>query len=310
MSGRAATLWPVGSERIDQAMPWVLRALWIAVLVTGGRALDGALADAGSTAGEVARWLGLAGWVIGVAAMAVPAVVTLTATRVLVPLTIPLAVAIWIGGATTTDGGIFLAAASLATVVALTSPVGRGFVQASAYGDEDRHLLRPPLPYLLVAGLAWAIWATVIVVAAVATAAGRPIVAACSGALGLVGLALGFTRWHRLTRRWIVIVPVGIVLHDHLVLAETLMLRRQEIARLGLAPSGTDAADLTGPAPGHAIEIRTTEPVTVLLGLGHGRTPGSAIHLTGCLVAPTRPGQVLAAAATRRLPVGAVGAVG
>jgi hypothetical protein len=306
MPGRAATLWPVGTPRLDQAMPWALRGLWIAVLVAGGRALDGALDDAGSTAADVTRWLGLAGWVIGVAAMAVPAVVTLTATRVLVPLTMPIAVVAWIGGASATDGGVFLAAASLATLVAFTSAVGRAFVQASAYGDEDRHLLRPPLPYLLVAGLAWAVWATVVVLAAVFAAHGRPVAAVCFAGLGLVGLVFGFPRWHRLACRWIVLVPVGIVLHDHLVLAETLMLRRQEIARLGLAPSGTDAADLTGPAAGHAIEIRTTEPVTALLGLGPGRAAGSAIHLTGCLVAPTRPGQVLAAASTRRLPVGAV----
>ena len=288
-------------------MPWVLRALWIALLVVGGRAIDGALAGAGATAADTTRWIGLVGWVVGVAAMAVPAVVTLTATRVLVPLTIPIAVVTWIGGAEPIDGGAFLAVASLASVVALTSPVGRGFVQASAYGDEDRHLLRPPLPYLMVAGLAWAVWAALTVTAAVGAAQGRPIIAASFAAIGVAGLALGFPRWHRLARRWIVLVPAGIVLHDHLVLAETLMLRRQEIARLGLAPRDTDAADLTGPAAGHAIEIRTTQPVTVLLGLAPGRPAGSAIHLTGCLVAPSRPGQVLAAARERRLPVGAIG---
>jgi hypothetical protein len=307
MPGRAATLWPVGTPRLDQAMPWAMRALWIAVLVTGGRAIDGALDDAGSTAADVTRWAGLAGWVIGVGAMAVPAVVTLTATRVLVPLTIPIAVVVWIGGAPAIDGAVFLASAGLATLVASTSSVGRTFVQASAYGDEDRHLLRPPVPYLLVAGLAWMVWATVVVSAAVFCARGRPVVAIAFAALGLVGLGFGSPRWHRLAHRWIVLVPIGIVLHDHLVLAETLMLRRQEIAGLGLAPSDTAAADLTGPAAGHAIEIRTTEPVTALLGPGPGRAAGSAIHLTGCLVAPTRPGQVLAAATTRRLPVGAVG---
>jgi hypothetical protein len=295
------------SSRIDQALPWALRALWVAALVSGGRAVDGALADSGSSAADIARWTGVVGWVVGVAAMAVPAVTSLTATRVLVPLAIPIATVTWIGGADPVDGGVFLASASLATVIALTSAVGRGFVQASAYGDEDRHLLRPPLPYLLVAGLAWLMWAATTVVAIVCTAQGRPVAAAIFAGLGVVGLVFGFPRWHRLSRRWIVLVPAGIVLHDHVVLAETVMLRRQEIARLGLAPSGTDAADLTGPAAGHAIEIRTTEPVTVLLGLGPGRAAGSAIHLTGCLVAPTRPGQVLASATARHLPVGAVG---
>ena len=48
---------------------------------------------------------------------------------------------------------------------------------------------------------------------------------------------------------------------DPVVLADTLMLRSDQIASMRLAPADTAAADLTGPASGHAIEI------TLLLGL-------------------------------------------
>ena len=295
------------ADRLRRIVPWVLRAAWVAALPIGGAAIDGAVAETADGPAGAVRWLALAGWVIGVAAMAVPAATTLTATRLVVPLLVPVAVTTWIGGADAVDGAAFVGIGVIASVVAGTSALGRGFVQASAYGDEDRHLLRPPVAYLSVAVLAWVLWAAVIVATAVLTSGGEAVWALGTGALGVAGAVVLFPRWHRLTRRWIVLVPVGVVLHDHVVLAETLMLRRQEIVRMGLAPADTDAADFTGPASGHAIEIRLAESVTAIVSLVPGAPSGSAIHLTGCLVAPTRPGQVLAAAAARRLPVGAIG---
>ena len=303
---RRHTVGVFDADRLRRIVPWVLRAGWVAVLLVGGTAIDGALADTSDGPGAAVRWLALAGWVVGVAAMAVPAATTLTATRLVVPLAVPVAVTAWVAGADAVDGAAFLGAAMITSVVAGSSALGRGFVQASAYGDEDRHLLRPPIAYLAVAVLAWLLWAAAVTSAAVLTAQGEPVWALVVGAFAAAGTVLLFPRWHRLTRRWIVLVPVGIVVHDHVVLAETLMLRRQEIARLGLAPAGTDAADFTGPTSGHAIEIRTAEPVTAIVSLVPGTPSGTAIHLTGCLVAPTRPGQVLAAAAARRFPVGAV----
>jgi hypothetical protein len=85
------------------------------------------------------------------------------------------------------------------------------------------------------------------------------------------------------------------------------MLRRSFLTAVGLALVGTDAADLTGGTPGHALEFRTREPITAVLGAAAGERAGTAIHLTGFLVAPTRPGQVLTAATRRRLPVGTAG---
>ena len=287
-------------------MPWVLRAGWVAVLLLGGAAIDGALVDTADGPAAATRWLALAGWVVGVAAMAVPAATTLTATRLVVPLAVPAAAVTWIAGADAVDGAAFLGVGVVTAVVAGSSALGRGFVQASAYGDEDRHLLRPPVAYLMVATLAWMLWSAAAILTAVMAARSELVWALVLGAVVVAGGVLLFPRWHRLTRRWIVLVPAGIVIHDHVVLAETLMLRRQEIDRLGLAPAGTDAADFTGPTSGHAVEIRMAESVTAIVSLVPGTPSGSAIHLTGCLVAPTRPGQVLAAAAARRFPVGAI----
>jgi hypothetical protein len=82
------------------------------------------------------------------------------------------------------------------------------------------------------------------------------------------------------------------------------MLRRSEIAALHLAPADTTAADLTGPASGHAIEIVTHESVTAILAASAHEPSGKAIHLTACLVSPSRPGHALHGAVKRRLPVG------
>lgn len=286
-------------------MPWLLRAVWIAVLVLGGRALDDALPDAG----PAASWVGLAGWTIGVATMAVPAAASLTAARAIVPLAIPLAIATWIAGADPVDGALFVGSAAIATVVALSSSTGRAFVQASAYGDEDRHLLRAPLAFATIAGGLWLIWSGFVTAAAVATARTGTSTAIIAGVCWLVVLAGGVVllpRWHRLSRRWLVLVPAGVVVHDPVALGETLMVRRSLVEAVGLALAGTDAADLTGGTPGHAVEFRTREPITALLGDVAGDRAGTAIHLTGFLVAPSRPGQVLAAASRRRLPVGAL----
>jgi len=289
---------------VDRLVPWLLRLAWIAVLVAGGAAIDGATADRSDTIGTVARYTGFAGWVTGVAAMAVPAVVSLTATRIVVPLAVPIAVVSLVAGADRLDGVLFLVSSLLATVIVFSAEIGRTFVQASAYGEEDRNLLRPPAAYATASVVTWAIWAVLLISAPLLLADGRWIIGA-PAAIGAIVLGLfGWPRWHRLSARWFLIVPVGLVVHDSLVLGETLMLRRQELAAVRLAPADTQAADLTGPAVGHAIEISTLEPVTVHLAATPKAPRGNVIHMRAGLVAPSRPGRALSAAAERRLPVG------
>lgn len=285
-------------------MPWLLRAGWVAVVVVGGAAIDDATIGRSGAIATSLSWAAFVGWLVGVLAMAVPGVIPLTAVRVIVPLAVPVAVAAIAGGATGASGWSFLVVSLVASLLACSADVGRSFVQASAYGEEDRHLLRAPAAYLAAAVLAWAIWTCLLMAATLLLADGRWIAGAVA-AVGAVGVgAAASPRWHRLARRWFVVVPIGIVVHDHLVLAETWMLRRQEIAALRLAPAATEAADLTGPAGGHAIEVSTTEPTTVIYAATPKTPGGRAIHLTAALVAPTRPGRALAAAAARRLPVG------
>lgn len=289
---------------IERLLPWLLRLIWVGVLVAGGPAIDGATESSTAVAADVLRWVAFAGWTAGVVAMAIPSVTSLTAVRLIVPVSVPVAVIAVAGGADSGPGVAFVAASLLATLAAFSADFGRPFVQASAYGEEDRHLLRPPAAYALASIISWAIWAALLIGAPLLLAGERWILG-CSASVGAVlGAVLGWPRWHRLSRRWFVVVPIGVVIHDDLVLAQTVMLRRQELAGLRLAPAGTEAADLSGPASGHAVEITTKETTTAVYAATPKTPGGTAIHLRACLVAPSRPGQALQAAAARRLPVG------
>jgi hypothetical protein len=289
---------------LERALPWTLRLAWIGVVVAGGAAIDGATDSATDAVADACRYSALGVWLVGVGAMAIPAVTSLTATRSIVPLGVPVASVALAGGAGAGPGASFLAIAIFAMVIACSANLGRLFVQASAYGEEDRHLLRPPAAYGAAALVSWTIWAALAIAAPPLLADRNWVLGAiaASGAIG--GAVLGWPRWHRLARRWFVVVPIGVVIHDPVVLAETVMLRRQEIAAIRLAPVGTDAADLTGPASGHALEIALHEPTTAIYAATPKQPRGTVIHLRSCLVAPSRPGQALRAAERRRLPVG------
>ena len=68
------------------------------------------------------------------------------------------------------------------------------------------------------------------------------------------------------------------------------MVPRPSWRGIDLALAGTEAADFTGPAAGHAVEIGLRSMVNALAGTDEGRTAGTALHVQSFIVAPTRPG--------------------
>ena len=150
----------------------------------------------------------------------------------------------------------------------------------------------------------WLVWAAATVTGPLALAARSWLLGVPLTLLAIAGVVLLTPRWHRLTLRWLVLVPAGLVVHDPVVLADTLMVRTANIAGIRLAPADTGAADLTGPASGYALEITTADTVSTVLAFTPRAPNGTAIHLTAMLVAPSRPGTALTLAARRDLPVG------
>ena len=91
------------------------------------------------------------------------------------------------------------------------------------------------------------------------------------------------------------IVPAGVVIHDHVVLAETLMVPKGNLRRCGLAYADTEALDLSGPAGGHLLEITVVEMEKPILAPTRAEPKGKAFHAAAFLIAPSRPGRALAA---------------
>ena len=286
-----------------RAALWASRIVWLLVGVTGWLALGAALDGRPTSASVVAQVGAWAAFAAGLVAVVVPSTVSLTALRMVAPLAPVVAVTALADGAGVARGLPFLAAGVLAVAVAALGELGEAFAQASAYGDERRFPLRPPVGFLLAVAVGWVIWAAVLVTGFVLAVHEVWVVGVVLAAVGLAAAWPLGQRCHRLARRWLVVVPAGLVIHDHLVLAETLLVQRARLLRVGLALAGTGAADLTGPSGGHPVEIALRDTVKVVFAptSRDGRT--RAIHAGAFLVAPSRPGRALADAADRQLPV-------
>lgn len=180
-------------------------------------------------------------------------------------------------------------------MIIFDSGYGAGHARAGAYGDEQRFLLRVPVPLILPVGIAYLLLVMVVTF--------TPLwFVDRQWALGGVGLVVGAAlmwkvapRMYQLSRRWLVFVPAGVVVHDPTMLSEVLMLRHREIVSMALAPADTQAIDLSGFTRGVPLEVRLAEMTDVRL------TPFAArilkttdvLHVQAFLVAPSRPTQVL-----------------
>jgi hypothetical protein len=295
----------VSAGRWSRFTTWGARGAWLAVAVVGGRAIVDATASRSDAVQLVAAIGGWCGWAAGAIALAVPAVATLTAVRVIVPGALAVTVACLAFGADASDVLALGTPAVVAAVLTGAAETGSAYVQASAYGDERRMLLRPPLGYLAASVASWAIWATALIAAPLAWAARAWVLAGAATVIAAAATWLLPRRWHQLSRRWLVMLPAGLVVHDPVVLADTLMLTRAHVTSVGLAELGaaaTDAADLTGPTPGLAVEIRLGETSVAVLARRPREPHGRPVRLRALLVSPSRPGAVLAEARYRGYP--------
>lgn len=266
---------------------WAARAVWAAV---GVLAPWDAAADGRSAAvSAVLRSWGWTSWLTVMVALFVPAALSLTLVRTLVPA---VAVTAFFMGI-----GVWLFVAVVILLVLLSRDVADVLVQGSAYGAETRFALRTPVPYLAPAVLVWAVLVSTTVggsllLASGNLAAGIPVTAA--GALLAWKVPV---RLHRLSRRWLVVVPAGLVVHDHLVLGETMMVRRNHLGAVTLVERAGDEADLTGAVPGRRVRIAMTQPDKVILSPITMRTLGTteALHVTSFAVAPLRAAAAVSA---------------
>jgi hypothetical protein len=281
-----------------------VRIAWFALPVIVGPALAHGLDDASTAVQVVAAALAWLVWGGVAVAVLVPRTVSLTALRIAAPAAV--AASIWATVRADDIGAAEVIAigwtALLAAVVLFVPVVTDVFVDGSSYGPEKRMALRTPTTLFL--GPVEIAWAVVVC----GIAAGPLLLAARAWVLGAVALAAGLVlvrpalrSLHQLSRRWLVFVRVGLVLHDPLSLADPVLFLRQEVRSLGPAPADAerDATDLTGRALGLVLELRLRSKTT--MGLIQRRNQSRDVKTDRVLFTPARPGALLSEARERGL---------
>lgn len=287
------------------AAPWPFRALWLILPVLAGPAVADALADRSRGVQVVASVLAWVCWGGVLAASVVLRSVTLTVVRVLAPGSVPLCTWAAFASDELAWGLAGIVVAVLATVAALSPATADAFVDGSSYGDERRVALRVPVAMAVgPVPIAWALAAAGLVVGPLLLAAEQWVAGGIALVIGVPVVAAVVLRLHVLSRRWLVFVPAGVVVHDPLAMAEPVLLQRHLLRRIGPADADAEregSLDLTGGALGLALELRTAEPFAV--GLRQGRETVETTGVPAVLVTPGRPATTLEIAAERKLPV-------
>lgn len=267
---------------------WLVRVLWLVAAL-----LPNNLTDTMSSHSQILRttmsvelW-GL--WALVALATWLHHPISLTTARCIVPVV----VAHLLVGLPESSFGIAnvigAACALVALVLIYTSNYGSIHVQAGAYGDERRYLLRVPAPIVMPLILGWGVMMIVVCITPLMLASERYVV----GGIGVV-LSLGLlwqlpVRLHRLSRRWLVKVPAGWVVHDDVVLSENLLIKTHDVVSMSLALEGSEAIDLTGMTRGVPIEVQLREMTDVRLTSLAAKLLKTvdALHVKAFLVAPS-----------------------
>ena len=258
----------------------VAMAAWVAL------ALSSPWQTIADDASRSVAWVVLTwGWFLwtGVgASLLVPSPISLTIMRTVVPLSVVVSVV------ASQPLAVFC---SVVALIVCTSPVFvDAMVQGGAYGDETRFALRTPLPYVVPAVVAWLLYTAALIGGSHFLAARQYIFGAVLVAIGIILSRTIPRRLHRLARRWLVLVPVGIVVHDHLVLHETIMAHSGKILSVTRTSDVGEAADLTGGVVGDRITIALTEADKVVLSAITAKALGTteALHVKMFCIAPRR----------------------
>jgi len=232
------------------------------------------------------------GWLLwtGVgASLLVPSPMSLTMVRIIIPLSVVVSLV--------ASQPLAVFCSVVAFIVSASPVFVDAMVQGGAYGDETRFALRTPLPYVVPAVIAWLLYTAALIGGSLFLAAHQYVVGAVLVALGVFLSRSIPQRLHRLARRWLVLVPVGIVVHDHLVLHETIMAHTEKILSVTRASEVGDAADLTGGVIGDRLTIALTEADKVVLSAITAKTLATteALHVKMFCIAPCRLAAALSA---------------
>jgi len=261
-------------QRLLTHIAWPIRALWIAF----------ALAPNGFS---VVAWIL---WALVAIATWIHHPISLTTARCLAPIVI---IGVIFNAVTNPWDAINVAVSAcgiISLMLMFTAEYGSAHVQAGAYGNERRFLLRVPAPVVLPTFITWSLFAVLIFILESSEqnrnySLGIPLLLVLCAALWKFA-----PQMHRLSKRWLVRVPAGWVVHDDLMLAENLLIRSHNLIAIDLALADTEALDLSGMTRGVPIQISLREMTDVRLSKLGARLLKTmeALHVQAFLVATTR----------------------
>lgn len=288
--------------RLKDALHLVMRIL-ISCLPFIGAEVGELLADRSDAVQFTGTALAWAVWGVVVIASYISDPISLTVLRLGTPVVAGFMIFVAVTQGTSAVQIISAAVSVAVLLLSFSAEIGGIYVQASAYGDEKRFALRPPV-VLIAPILLSALIADLSIIALPLLVAARNWSVA---AVALVGLYLSvrylLPRIHLLSRRWLVFVPAGVVVHDEIVLSINLMIKKQDLVQIQLARNNSEAADLSALTWGVPLEFSFTKPLDVALtsiGAKHLNSV-SAIHAQAVLVATSRPGAALTAYKTKAI---------
>ena len=280
----------------------IMRITWLSLPLFCGPALSDSFNDFElllRTTVSITLW---AFWALILLSTLLPTPISLAIVRIGAPAAAALSVwsALETGGSVA--GIIGLTVSAVAASVAISASLGDRFSDGASYGDERRFLLRAPGPVLLLFGpLAW--------LASLAGLTLGPILLlnrnflfgtlVTLGGLPLSGIASNAI--YQLGKRWVVLVPAGILLHDHLSVGDPTLIPRNQIADFSPAKARTDALDLSQNSFGLSLEIRCVTPLSMMLKKGNRKTVNESSAVESFMINPARPNIVLAESHKRGL---------
>ncbi len=285
---------------------WLLRALWVSLPITAGSAFASALdswSDGPRLTAGVMLWLV---WAVVLTAVLVPRPIALTITRLATPNAYAAAVlTAFASGPSTASVALAVVVTAGAGVLAVRGEFARACAQGAAYGDEER------LPLKVPPAVAFGILPFAVPLAGAATVGGPLLLADEQWLLGGLAVVVGWPiavviarLVHQLSRRWIVLVPAGIVVADPLTLTDPVLFVRESVQGLGPAdpslPPGPDALDLRLGAAFGSTALLLHEEVDLVRRV---RGEGVGVRAGLLLITPVAARRLLDRAQARRIPV-------
>jgi hypothetical protein len=281
---------------------WCTRATWALLPVTTGAAFADAIEGWSTGPSRLAAVFLWAIWAAGLFALFAPRPWGLTLLRVVAPCGFACG-ALSLASTSVASATLALASSGAAAILALSAPTASATANAHAYGDEQRFVLRIPMPLLLgPIPVAVALVALGVVSGPLLLADGRYILGALATIVGLPVAVLVVRALHPLSCRWFVLVPAGIAIADPLTLTEPVLVRREYIATLRRTPTAKlpgDALDLRLGTLAGTIVMELAEPVE--FGRRRGRGSAEVLAAQRVAVAVVRADAALAQARRRRI---------